>query len=213
MTFNSIKSDVDKIHHLCGEVQGRWLFDLIRGLKVSGDICEIGAFYGYITAVMAHACHGSDRRVLSVDHMVGGQCDFPEGSKCVYADYMDNLVRRGLWDKVLPFPIKTEILMEIFGVMQPRIALLYLDGNHNEEPVFDQLTQLSPFVPVGGLICGDDCMAKSGMRDFNEMWREGRDAFYFQGVSQAVWRFFHGNDKFRPLAGVPGNQFGFRRVV
>lgn len=212
MNFSDIRDSVDKIHHLCSEMTGSWLFDLVKQTSNDAIICEVGAFYGYITSILGHACLGSDRRVFSIDHMIGGQCDFSEWTKCIYLDYVDNL--KPVWDHIIPFPIKSREAFKLIDLMAPRIELLYLDANHNENDVWNELGSYNKLIPVGGIICGDDCLPKDNPHSFNEMWERGDiTEFYHQGVSQVVWEFFYRNPRFEVLPDVPGNQFGFRKVA
>lgn len=211
MKFSDIRDSVDEIHHLCSEMTGEWLFDLVRQTSNDAVICEVGAFYGYITSILGHACLGSDRKVFSVDHMIGGQCDFAEGTKCIYLDYIDNL--KPVWSHVVPFPMKSKEAFKLIELINPRIELLYLDADHNEENVLDELDFYDQFIPVGGVVCGDDCLMIDNVT-FNELWEKGDlNGLYFQGVSQVMWRFFYLNDRFEALPDVPGNQFGFRKVA
>lgn len=212
MNFSDIRYSVGKIHHLCSEMAGSWLFDLAKQTSDDAVICEIGAFYGYITSILGHACLGSSRRVLSIDHMIGGQCDFKEGTKCIYLEYVDNL--KPVWSHIIPFPMKSSEAFKMIELINPRIELLYLDADHNENNVWNDLCFYNKLIPVGGIVCGDDCLPKGEPASFNKMWaKEDLGEFYFQGVSQVVWEFFYGDPRWDVLPDVPGNQFGFRKVA
>lgn len=211
--FSEIEPLIDSIHHLCGPSQARWLFDLVRSTREGAMICEVGTFYGYITAALGMACIGTSKRVMSVDHMVGGQCDFPEGSKCIYLDVLDNLERMGVLNKVALFPMKSVYALPIFQLLDLSFDLVYLDGDHNERPVLLELLAFDTMIPVGGMLCGDDCLPAGDPKSFNEMWNSGDPReFYHMGVSQSVMKFFRGNERYEPLEDVPGNQFGFVKV-
>ena len=212
MNFSDIRDSVDKIHHLCSEMVGNWLFDLVKQTSNDSIICEVGAFHGYITSILGHACLGSNRKVLSVDHMIGGQCDFAEGTKCIYLEYVDNL--KPVWSHIIPFPMKSKEAFKMIKLMNPKIELLYLDADHNEENVLYELFYYDKLISIGGVICGDDCLPKDKPNSFNTMWEKGDiEEFYSQGVSQVVWGFFNRNPRFEVLPDVPGNQFGFRKVA
>lgn len=211
MAMNFSEIPADNMPHLCGPETGSWLFDLVKQTSNDAIICEVGAFYGYITSILGHACLGSNRKVFSIDHMIGGQCDFKEGTKCIYLDYFNNL--KPVWNHVIPFPMKSREALKIIEMMGPKIELLYLDADHNESDVFDELTSYDKLIPIGGVMCGDDCLPKDKPNSFNKMWESGDiKQFYHQGVSQAVWEFFNLNPRFEVLPNVPGNQFGFRKV-
>lgn len=210
--FKAIRDSVDKIHHLCGEETGEWLFDLVEQTSSEAIICEVGAFHGYITSILGHACFGSNRKVLSVDHMIGGQCDYTEESECIYLDYINNL--KPVWGHIIPFPMKSRDAFKMIELIGMKIELLYLDADHNEQDVFEELCSYDKLIPVGGMMCGDDCLPKDNPASFNKMWESGDiGRFYHQGVSQSVWKFFSSNQRFEVLPDVPGNQFGFRKVA
>lgn len=210
-----ILNQVESIRNLSGPEHVRWLIGLAAQTSDDCYLCEIGTYYGYLSAALALSCADSNRRVLTIDHMIGGICDFPEGDRCTYVDVIDNLIRVGAWSKIVPIPTKSHEALRMLNILKPRIELLYLDGDHNENPVFEELTHYSTFVPVGGVICGDDCLPATGIRSpFPDLWRQDNvDAFYPQGVSLAVCKFFRNNPSFELLQSTPYNQFGFRRIA
>lgn len=214
MRFEDIQHSVSGIRNLSGPSSGRWLFDLAMQTSDRCFVCEIGTYFGYLSTVLGHACRNSNRRVIVIDHMLAGFCDIAPGSQCLYLDVVDTFIRHGVWDKIVPMPVKSSEAMPMLRLLSPRIELLYLDGDHNEDPVFKELTDYTPFVPVGGFVCGDDCLPATGLKDsFTSLWnRMTPEAFYPQGVSMAVLRFFRNNPNFEVLPNVPNNQFGFRRI-
>lgn len=211
---DSILQQVSGIRNLSRPTHVRWLLGLAEQTSNDCYLCEIGTYYGYLSAALALSCSNSNRRVITIDHMIGGFCDFPENDRCTYVDVVDNMIRVGAWSKIVPIATKSHEAIRMLNILKPRIELLYLDGDHNEDPVFKELTDYSKFVPVGGFICGDDCLPATGLKNpFTELWLRGNvSAFYPQGVSLAVWRFFRNNQDFQVLENAPHNQFGFRRV-
>lgn len=210
MTFADIQQSVSGIRNLSGAKHGRWLFDLAMQTTPEAFLCEIGTYFGYLATVLAK----TGRQVIVIDHMLCGFCDIAPGTHCPYLEVIQTWKQQGVWDRIVPMPLKSADAMPMMRLLNPRIELLYLDGDHNEEPVFKELTDYSPFVPVGGFICGDDCLPATGSREpFPVLWgRNDVNAFYQEGVSLAVWRFFHDNDSFEVLPNPPLNQFGFRRI-
>lgn len=213
MKFDDVREQTESIRKLGGPVQGEWLFNLVQQAQDKTFVCEIGAYFGYLTTIMAKACEGSSKRVLTVDHMIGGNCDFQEGTDCSYFSIVDTLIENGVYDKVIPFPLKSTDAFPLFKLLEPRISLLYLDGDHCEGNVMWELCMFERFVIKGGIICGDDCLVRN-QESFNEAWNKGNDSWLIPGkdVAQAAYRFFKNNPNYEILPDVPGNQFGFRKV-
>jgi len=216
-------NEADRINvprRLTGENQAVWLYDLVQQTNNDAWICEVGSLYGYLTVVLGLACIGTNRRVAAIDHMIGSFCmDMETRPKCIYQDFVDALHKFGVWEKVIPFPmksygnnailkhkhepvlplelIKTEYLQahEMLTIMNIEFELIYLDGNHLEENVYNELCLYTKLLKIGGVIGGDDYMPKTPLK----------------GVAKAVQDFFQGNDDYKKLD-VPGNQFGYKRV-
>ena len=205
---------------LTGENQAVWLYDLAEQTSNDAWICEVGSLYGYLTVVFGLACTGTDRRIAAVDHMIGNWCmDMKTRPKCIYLNFVDALHRFGVWDKVIPFPMKSygdfnllayrdelslpakiideEYLQahEMLTVMNIEFELIYLDGNHSYLNVMNELKLYTQLLKVGGVIGGDDYITQTPLKN----------------VAKAVNEFFQGNDSFEKLD-VPGNQFGYRRT-
>ena len=213
-----------------------WLFEMAKETSDEAWICEIGTLYGSLTVAMALACCGTKRRVVTVDHMIGGHCmDMNLRDKCIYLDFIDNMIALNVWDKIIPFPMKShsifdttvlkgnEILPEkirdceylqasdMLSLMGAQFELIYIDGNHTYENVLAELTLYSKFLKKGGIICGDDCNAEQ--RPFYESFLNNKGHFEsVLAVAKAMLEFFDGNDKFEPIR-VPTNQFGFRKKI
>ena len=76
--------------------------------------------------------------------------------------------------------------------MNMDFELIYIDGNHSYLNVFAELTLYTELLKLGGIIAGDDYPSS-------------------QGVKAAVQEFFQENEAYEVM-GVPGNQFGYRRI-
>ena len=212
-----------------------WLFDLTGQTSNDAWICEIGTLYGSVTSKLGLACVSSNRRVVTIDHMIGGHCmDMKTRAKCVYLDFIDNMIDLGIWDKIIPFPMKSYSLLDfsiyehhveipedvrdtqylqasdMLLLMGAEFELIYIDGNHTYKNVLSELKLYSKMLKPGGIICGDDCNAEQ--RPFLDSFLHHQE--YFEtvlAVAKAVLEFFNGNNEFEPIE-VPVNQFGFRRL-
>jgi len=235
-SFNQIKDEVLRLPHLTGEVQAKWLFDLVKKTNDEALICEVGTYHGFLAAVMGLSCVGSSRRIVVVDHMIGDHCgDHSDRENLsVYKEFVDNMILMGIWNKIIPLPFKSfnpnitdyESLKmhdlkapvirtlylgayEMILAMGLEFDLIYLDGNHDEENVFRELELYTTVLKVGGMITGDD-----GIDNFSEVW----DVLTIEGVPKtggapaAIFRFFKGNEDFTRMKSVPGNQFGFKKI-
>lgn len=234
--FNQVKGRVKSIRSLTGEVQAEWLFGLVKQTSNDALICELGTYYGFLSATMGLACAGSSRRLVVVDHMIGDHCEQEDRETLsVYKKFVDNMVLMGVWDKIIPLPFKSynpNILdhaplldknlesttirelhlgaYEMILAMGMKFDLIYLDANHDEANVYKELQLYANVLKVGGIIVGDDCVF--GFMDMD--WNAGdfSNAIKYGGPAAAVYRFFKGNKDFVPMKGVPGNQFGFKKV-
>lgn len=230
LTADSIIAIASGIRTHCGPIQARWLHGLSTQIPPNSAMLEIGAHKGYITTVLAGCCAGTERRVYSIDHMIGGHCDIVRGSHCWYIDYINNLVRRDMWRYVVPFPMDSLEALKTIGMMGVMFSLVYIDGDHSAERVTAELKAILPMVNPGGFITGDDLALRDNAYNpdvgltFNEAWDMGlEDQFIYphsrdpiegfvQDVPRAVWNTFRNNPDYKPLPNVPGNQFGFQNV-
>jgi len=251
-TYDEIKPLLDQQqwiqnrHALTGHAQGRWIFDFIQQTSPDAWVCEIGAFYGFMTNIMGLACLGSDRRVISIDHMIGSFCTpMDQRPQCIYLDYIDGLIQQGVWNKIVPFPMKSygekdieidangrlahkdiirEYLQayEMLETMNAKFELIYIDGNHQEEYVYQEICRFSKFLPVGGKICFDGAVPGKYIT-VNEFWKkryELRDKMNLDpklvpelhGQARALLRFFLDNDQFKFLDVSFHNQGAFERI-
>jgi len=224
MTFEEIDQRTRGIRNLNSRATAQYLHNLIRSLPADPDLfaCEVGTYFGYISSVMAL----SGIRVLTVDPMRCGFCDIAPDSRSLYLDVIQNFINTGAWTSIVPVAMKSIDALELLKVMNPRIGLLYLDGDHNYNTVIQELRGFDQFITVGGYVCGDDCTLHSNLHvlnpniNFNNCWESRqREEFeyvahdYGAGASSAVWEFFMDNPNYEVLPNVPGNQFGFRKLA
>lgn len=217
MNFDDIRNAVQDIPTHTGPIQGRWLLELLSSIDPALPVCEVGTYDGYLTAVMAMA----GRRVFQVDHMIGGWCDYAEGAKCVYLEVIDRMIKHGVWDKVVPLPMKSAAALEMFRILRPTFGLIYLDGDHSKDCVLMELQQFDEFIPIGGIVCGDDCVLQANNASynpafsFNRCWDSGmvEQFVWGVGVSGAVWTFFRDNMRYQSLPNALYNAFAFRKIA
>jgi len=136
--------------------EARILFDLYS--RYPGVCVEIGARWGCSTMALALAIeiHGGSP-LISIDPH--GYQDVPGGGKTLDG-MMSNLDDIGLLHNVIPTVCKSSDfgrLLKLSGV-DPFITMLWIDGDHSERGVAEDLMSLHPFVVCGGVVCGHDYM-------------------------------------------------------
>jgi hypothetical protein len=148
--------------------QASILFHLARVGPGVGDVVEVGSYLGRSAAVLAAALRARGTGILTAVDPHDGNRGLPgteDSSLSTFPLFMHHL-RQYQLD---PF---------VHAVLEPSVAaardwsgpirLLYLDGLHTEEAVFNDLAAWGPHIEATGSIVVDDYD-------------------YFDGVVQAVW--------------------------
>lgn len=221
--YSEIRGLVDSVKGLTGHEQSEWLFSIVKTLPLSSNVLEIGTNYGRVTTTLGLSCLGTDRRVFAVDWMLGGWCEREkEEKKNIYIPFVDNLVRTGAWEKIVPIPMCStggnsfinlgmDSAFSFIQTMGISFDLIYLDGDHSYSGVLKELCLYSTLLNVGGFICGDD-VETYGV-PFIQAWPNPDKFRLHDGLTaaQAVFEFFMDNSQYVPISG-PGNQFGFKKI-
>jgi len=157
-SYDEIADIIDVFAGHTGPSQSRWLFDLVKQMSNDAWVCEVGTNYGRLSAAMALASVGSNRRVVTVDHMIGGYCERKaEDGINIYEQVIDGMIWTGAWEKIVPLPIKSLQAHEFILTMKRKLALVYLDGDHSYDNVLAEMISFGDLIEIGGIICGDDC--------------------------------------------------------
>lgn len=145
--------------------------ELIRETK-PGFIIEVGSWKGASAVTMADAmkAEGIDGKILCVDTWLGAlefwsdQSD-PErfraleckhGFPSVYYRFLANVCHRGHQPRIVPFPLPSSAAALWLLRTDLRADLIYLDGSHEEEDVYQDLLDYHALLRPGGRIFGDD---------------------------------------------------------
>lgn len=145
--------------------------ELIREKK-PGFIIEVGSWKGASAVTMADAmkAEGLDGQILCVDTWLGAlefwsdQSD-PErfraleckhGFPSVYYRFLANVCYRGHQQRIVPFPLPSTAAALWLMRTNLRADLIYLDGSHEEEDVYQDLLDYHTLLRPGGQVFGDD---------------------------------------------------------
>lgn len=167
------KNILNEIPHL-EEIEG-WLllaeaielFDLASQIKSTNPIiCEIGVWKGKSSYIFASALRKRNGRLYSIDPFDGegdpaSKVTYQEGMKNINATLLKNfkntMIKYGLCKYIKIIPMLSEKARLKFP--EPRIDLLFIDGNHEYESVKKDYELWSHLIPSGGKIVLHDVEA------------------------------------------------------
>lgn len=135
-------------------------------------IIEVGSWKGASAVTMADALlfHGIEGRILCIDTWLGAlefwsdQND-PErfqalecihGYPSVYYRFLANVCHRGHQQRIVPFSLPSTAAALWLLRTNLRADLIYIDGSHEEEDVYQDLLDYHMLLKPGGRIFGDD---------------------------------------------------------
>lgn len=141
---------------------------------------EVGTWKGASAIEMARHLERldlTDSRILCVDtwlgalEMWGDQTDteryqalaLKHGYPQLYYQFLANVCHKGLQARIIPFPLPSITAAQWLSLRGVRAELIYLDGSHEEEDVYADLTDYWDLLAAGGVLFGDD-YAWTGVR-------------------------------------------------
>jgi hypothetical protein len=140
--------------------------------KRPGFIIEVGTWKGASALTMAEALEreGIDGRILCVDTWLGalefwsdqsdperfGALECRHGYPSVYYRFLANVKHAGQQGRIVPFPLPSSAAALWLMRTDLRADLIYLDGSHEEEDVYQDLLDYHGLLAPGGVIFGDD---------------------------------------------------------
>lgn len=145
--------------------------ELVEKLRPA-RIIEVGTWKGGSAITLANHLQrlGISGEILCVDTWLGalemwenlddaarhGSLNLKNGYPTLYYTFLSNVVRTGHQSTITPFPIPSITAAQwcsLHGVTAP---LIYIDGSHEEEDVYQDLVVWWDIVSRGGVLCGDD---------------------------------------------------------
>ncbi|MFT5404193.1 MAG: putative O-methyltransferase YrrM [Verrucomicrobiales bacterium] len=135
-------------------------------------IVEVGTWKGGSAITMAKAlqAHNSSATILCIDTWLGalefwqnhqdsaryGSLNLKNGYPSVYYQFLANVCYAGHQARIVPFPqtsATAALFLRTHGIQS---SLIYIDGSHEEEDVYQDLFDYWPILSSGGIIFGDD---------------------------------------------------------
>ncbi len=118
-------------------------------------VIEVGSWFGASTRHIAQTLP-ADGIVYAVDPWTGspGQMNFNDfDMPNVYRQFLSNVIHAKLTHKIIPIKMPS---VEAAKVLDVKPDLIYIDGYHDFENVYNDLKAWFPFVKGHGILCGDD---------------------------------------------------------
>jgi len=133
-------------------------------------IVEVGSWKGSSAIQMAESLRTArvDGAVVCVDTWLGGlehMLDYPgweirpyyrNGYPTLYHQFLANVMHRGCQDFIVPFPNTSLIGARWFLRQKIQADLIYIDGSHEEDDVYADLSSYWKVLRPGGVLFGDD---------------------------------------------------------
>lgn len=136
---------------------------MIKHLKPK-VILEIGSYIGYSACKMAEYCKNlgyQDFSIVCIDPWLdcSGLGNFKErvhGYPIFYYKFLYNVKTQGHSDVIIPFPMPSQTAYKYIDKANVMADMIYVDGAHDYDDVYLDLTRYYQVLRPGGIICGDD---------------------------------------------------------
>jgi hypothetical protein len=145
--------------------------ELIRRKRPS-FVIEVGSWKGASALTMAEVMQreGLAGKILCIDTWLGalefwsdqsdpdrfGALECRHGYPSVYFRFLANVLHAGQEQRIVPFPLPASAAALWLMRTDLRADLIYLDGSHEEEDVYQDLLDYHSLLAPGGLLFGDD---------------------------------------------------------
>lgn len=145
--------------------------ELVAELKPR-RIIEVGTWKGGSALTLAKHLDelGIDAEILCVDTWLGalemwtdlddptrhGSLRLRNGYPTVYYTFLANVIRVGHQSRITPFPVPSLTAAQWCALHGTHADLIYIDGSHEEEDVYQDLVAWWDLVRPGGALVGDD---------------------------------------------------------
>lgn len=135
-------------------------------------IIEVGTWKGGSALTLASHLErlGLDSEIICVDTWLGalemwtdleddkrhGSLNLRNGYPTLYYTFLGNVVRAGHQERITPFPVPSVTAAQWCALRGVKADLIYIDGSHEEDDVYQDLVSWWDLVRDGGVLFGDD---------------------------------------------------------
>lgn len=146
--------------------------DLVERVRPS-LIIEVGTWKGGSALELASHLDRLDLsggRILCVDTWLGalemwgdqtdaerfGSLDLKHGYPQIYYQFLANVCHKGAQNRIIPFPLPSITAAQWLSLRGVRAELIYVDGSHEEEDVYGDVSDYWDLLAPSGILFGDD---------------------------------------------------------
>lgn len=145
----------DPLSHF-GPRQSSALTHLIKTNNVK-TVIEIGSYLGASTRFIAKLLP-DEGRVYAIDHWLGNSewkdiPSFKESQLYLYQKFISNVIHEDLCEKIIPMRMTSVAASRVLKVIPD---LIFIDGSHDYESVYQDICVWYPLISQNGILCGDD---------------------------------------------------------
>ena len=135
-------------------------------------IIELGAFLGDSTITMAKSLKENNINcvIITIDTWLGSQehwrkdkCNllhlydnFEYGISSLYNKFITNVLLENVEDYIIPMPITTDTAFDVLNSLNIKSDLIYMDADHREDVIYNDLIKYSRLLNENGVIFGHD---------------------------------------------------------
>ena len=134
-------------------------------------IIEVGSFLGYSAIKMAKEVQrlNLNTKIICVDTWLGSlehydhsdsRLNYVNGYPSMYYNFISNVILENVHSIIYPFPFPSsvafKILKGIFSDLNINADFIFIDGSHEEDDVYTDLTHYYQLLSNNGEIWGDD---------------------------------------------------------
>jgi len=136
-------------------------------------VIEVGTWKGGSALEMARHLERlglADSKILCIDTWLGalemwgdqsdavryGSLQLKNGYPQLYYQFLANVCHQGAQRRIIPFPLPSATAAQWLSLRSVRAELIYIDGSHEEEDVYNDLVDYWDLLSPGGMIFGDD---------------------------------------------------------
>jgi predicted O-methyltransferase YrrM len=135
-------------------------------------IFELGAFLGDSTITMAKHLKKNklDCTIITIDTWLGSQehwiqnkCNllhlydnFEYGTSSLYNKFIANVIHENVEEYIIPMPATTDTAFDVLFNLGIKADMIYMDADHRESVVYNDLVNYSKLLNNDGIIFGHD---------------------------------------------------------